>query len=109
MVRLQPSRGHAHRTAAFCRFPLPFAAGVLEIREGRTPDDPAAVRSRYALREVRLPGDDWRRFRLTKADGSRYYVGLGSVVHECDCTGHLRYGICKHVSACVALRGAGEL
>lgn len=42
-------------------------------------------------------------------DVETYYVCLDGQQSSCDCTGHLRYGKCKHLSAIQALISKGKL
>jgi hypothetical protein len=113
-VKMSPNATYPHRTATFVRVPLlPNLAGVVEIRESRTPDGKTRD-ARYALREETedvLPGD--RVFRLTKPGGAvRYYVCLPSDVREfpvCGCTGYERHGWCKHIECLRALIADGHL
>lgn len=85
--------------------------GVMTISESRTLSGPAKS-DRYLVREHPLPGcSPGRRFQVQKAkqegkEHETYYVlvpprGIGT--GECQCTGFLHYGSCRHEQGILAL------
>lgn len=104
-VRLPENATYSHRHVTFIRASAAGepVVGVIEIREARSEEGKAKC-SRYAVRE------DGERYKLTKPGGEeRYFVCLRGRYDECDCTGFLSHGACKHTLAMRELFEAGHL
>lgn len=92
-VKLPGDRKYPIRFATLIRITECPVMGTLDIRGQRHEYGPWTPLGRYLLREDPIPESNDRRFRLTKPRD------------QCECTGFLQYGRCKHLSALRALVG----
>ena len=93
----------ANRVARLSRKPLADAPAILDLFVG---DDHAA----YWMWAIKADfGVGLKLEKFSALGGEVYDVNLDGPRSSCECKGFLRWGHCKHVSACKALQKAGKL